>query len=149
MEADEALPLPLPLDKDFKDIGLAIRSSDFVQALDQEPLKVTGLTAARYVLKIDGEKVGDYTREQLAEGINLALESTPMIKQASRVHDLTLKHNNIHFARWREVQIALQDYKLAGEQAAVDALDKLEEQIVQQQRAAAQPIPRHYELAPE
>lgn len=148
-EDDDALPLPLPLEKDFKDVGLAIHSSDFVQALDQEPLKVTGLTAARYVLKIDGEKVGDYTREQLAQGINLALESTPMIKQASRVHDLTLKHNDIHFARWRDVQVTLQDYKFAGEQAAVDALDKLEDQIVQQQRAAAQPKPRHYELAPE
>jgi lysophospholipase L1-like esterase len=150
-EADDALPLPLPLplDKDFKDIGLAIRSSDFVQALDQEPLKLTGLTAARYGLKIDGEKVGDYTREQLAQGINLALAPTPMIKQASRVYDLTLKHNDIHFARWRDVQITLQDYKFVGEQAAVDALDKLEKEVVQEQRVAAQPIPRHYELAPE
>jgi len=151
VEADDALPLPLPLplDKDFPDVGLAVRSSDFVQALDQEPLKVTSLTAARYTLKIDGEKVGDFTKEQLAQGINLALESTPMMKQASRVHDLTLKHNDIHFARWRDVQITLQDYKFGGEQGAVDALDNLEEQIVQEQRATAQPKPRHYELLPD
>ena len=151
MEADDALPLPLPLplEKDFPDVGLAVRSSDFVQALDQEPLKVTSLTAARYTLKIDGEKVGDFTREQLAQGINLALESTPMLKQATRVHDLTLKHNDIHFARWRDVQITLQDYKFAGEQAAVAALDKLEQELVQQQHASAQPKPRHFELAPD
>ena len=150
-ETDRALPLPLPLplDKDFKDIGLAIRSSDFVQALDQEPLKVMGLTAARYVLKIDGEKVGDFTKEELQEGINLATLPTPMAKQAAMVHDLTLKHNDIHFARWRDVQVTLQDYKLAGEPAAVDALDKLEDQIVEQQRATAQPKPHHYELAAE
>jgi hypothetical protein len=72
-----------------------------------------------------------------------------MLKQASRVHDLTLKHNDIHFARWRDVQITLQDYKFASEQAAVAALDKLEEEIVQQQRASAQPKPRHFELAPD
>jgi hypothetical protein len=47
------------------------------------------------------------------------------------------------------VQVTLQDYKFAGAQAAVDALDRLEDQIVQQQRAAAQPKPRHYELTPE
>jgi len=150
-ETDSALPLPLPLplDKDFKDIGLAIRSSDFVQALDQEPLKVMGLTSARYVLKIDGEKVGDFTKEELQEGINLAMLPTPMAKQAAKVHDLTLKHNDIHFARWRDVQVALQDYTFAGQPAVVDALDKLEDQIVEEQRATAQPKPHHYELTPE
>jgi lysophospholipase L1-like esterase len=148
-ETDSALPLPLPLGEDFKDVGLAIRSSDFLEALDQEPLKVTGLTAAHYTLKIDGEKVGAFTQEQLQEGINLATLPTPMAKQAAKVHDLTLKHNNIHFVRWRDVQITLKDYKLAGEQAAVVALDRLEDQLVQQQRAAAQPKLRHYELAPE
>lgn len=63
--------------------------------------------AARYALKIDGEKVGDFTKEQLAEGINLALEPTPMLKQASSVYDLTVKHNDVHFARWREIQVPL------------------------------------------
>jgi lysophospholipase L1-like esterase len=149
MEADEALPLPLPQGDDFKDVDLAIHSSDFLEAVDQEPLKVTGLTSPRYALKIDGEKVGDFTQEQLQEGINLATLPTPMAKQAAKVHDLTLKHNNIHFVRWRDVQISLQDYKLAGEKAVVDALDKLEDQLVQQQRATAQPKPRRFELAPE
>jgi len=146
-ETDSALPMPV--DMDDKEVALSVGSSDFIQALDQEPLKVTGLTAARYVLKIDGEKVGDFTKEELQEGINLATFPTPMAKQAAKVHDLTLKHNDIHFACWRDVQVTLQDYKFAGEQAAVDALDRLEDQIVQQQRAAAQPKPRHYELTPE
>lgn len=150
-ETDNALPvpLPIPLDSIDKDFALAVHSSDFIEALDQEPLKVTGLTAARYTLKIDGEKVGDFTKEQLAEGINLALEPTPMLKQASSVYDLTVKHNDVHFARWREIQVPLQEFNFSREQAALDALDKLEDQIVQQQRATAQPKPRHYELAPD
>jgi lysophospholipase L1-like esterase len=45
-ETDSALPLPLPQGEEFKDVDLAIRSSDFVQALDQELLKVTGLNSA-------------------------------------------------------------------------------------------------------
>jgi lysophospholipase L1-like esterase len=150
-ETDEALPLPLPipLDSMDKDFALAVHSSDFIEALDQEPLKVTGLTAARYALKIDGEKVGDFTKEQLAEGINLALESTPMLKQASSVHDLTVNHNDVHFARWREIQVPLQEYHFSRAQAALDVLDKLEDQIVQQQRAMAKPKPRHFVLTPE
>jgi lysophospholipase L1-like esterase len=146
-ETDGALPMPLDLDD--KLVALSVHSSDFIEALDQEPLKVTGLASARYALTIDGEKAGDFTNEQLQEGINLATLPTPMAKQAAKVQDLTRKHNDIHFARWRNVQVTLQDYKLAGEQAAVNALDKLEEQIVKQQRAAAQPKPRHYELVPE
>jgi hypothetical protein len=85
----------------------------------------------------------------LEEGINLATLPTPMAKQAAKVHDLTLKHNDIHFARWRDVQISLKDYRLAEEPAVVDSLDKLEEQIVQLQRTTAKPQIRHYELAPE
>jgi lysophospholipase L1-like esterase len=150
-ETDEALPFPLPqpLDSNNKAFALAVRSSDFVEALDQEPLRVTGLAASRYALTIDGEKAGDFTKEELENGINLALLPTPMVKQAAKVHDLTLKHNEIHFARWRDVQVALQDLKFAREQAVVDALDTLEDEIVQQQRAAAQPQTRHYVLAPE
>ena len=150
-ETDGALPFPLQhlVDEGGKDVALAIHSSDFVEALDQEPLKVTGLTAERYALKIDGEKVGDFTKEKLAEGVNLALEGTPMSKQASRVHDLTVKHNVLHYARWREVQTPLQDLRVSGEQAALDALDKLEAATVQLQRATAQPRPRHYELTPD
>jgi hypothetical protein len=150
-ETDRALPAPLPHppDANSKDFALAVRSSDFVEALDQEPLKVTGLTTERYALMIDGEKVGDFLKEQLAEGFNLALEPTPMAKQALSVHDLTVKHNQVHFCRWREIQVPFQDLHLARNRAALNALDKLEEEIVQQQRAAAQPKPRHYELIPE
>jgi len=145
-ETDRALPMPLDLND--KVVALSVGSSDFIEALDQEQLKVTGLASTRYALKIDGEKVGDFTKEELQKGINLATLPTPMAKQAAKVHDLTLKHNDIHFARWRDVQVTLQDYKFAREQAAVDALDKLEDQIVEQQRATAQPKPRHYELGP-
>jgi lysophospholipase L1-like esterase len=146
-ETDGALPMSV--DMEDKPTALSVRSSDFIAALDQEPLKVTGLSAARHTLTIDGEKVGSFTKEQLEEGINLATLPTPMAKQAAKVHDLTLKHNDIHFARWRDVQISLKDYKLAAEPAVVEALNKLEEQIVQVQRATAKPLLRHYELKPE
>jgi len=67
------------------------------------------------------------------------------------VHDLTLKHNVVHFARWRQAGVNLDSLALPPVhlQAAADALDALEADVVQQQRAAAQPKSHRYELVPE
>jgi len=141
--------LPLPFEMNDAALALAVRSSDLVESLDQQPLKVTGLSAPRYLLKIDGEEVGTFTKEQLADGINLAVLPTPMLKQAKEVHTLTLKHNNIHFARWRQVQVPLQTETSPQVQKAMEALDALEADLVQRQRAAAQPKSHRYELIPQ
>jgi lysophospholipase L1-like esterase len=146
-QADRALPLPLNMSDPI--LKLAVQSSDVVESLDQEPLAVTGLTAPRYTLKIDGQEVGSFSREQLAAGINLALLPTPMAEQAQSVHTLTNSHNTIHFVRWRQVQVPLQDNPSRQTSKTMSALDALEADLVRQQRAAAQPKPHHYELVPQ
>src|ERR1043165_1945322 len=80
-QLDEALPMPVDLNDPV--VALAVKSSDFIQTLDQQPLKVTGLTSDNYSLKIDGDEIGAFTKEQLAEGVNLATLPTPMAKQAA------------------------------------------------------------------
>ncbi|RYG68727.1 GDSL family lipase [bacterium] len=143
--------LPFPLDTKDPAVALAIKSSDFIEKLNQEPLKVTGLAEARYVLNIDGEEVGEFGREELAQGVNLATLDTPMMDQARDVHRLTIKHNDQHWNRWRDIQMRLQ-----GRSAAVDAalppllkaLDAEEDATVAEQRATAQPKPHKFELAP-
>lgn len=146
-QTDAALPMPI----DARDavLMLAVRSSDFVEAMDRQPLKITGLAAARYSLKIDGQPVGSFSKEQLAEGVNLATLPTPMAKQAAEVHTLTLRHNLIHFTRWRQLQVPMEKDALPHLKAAMDALDDLEADLVQQQRATAQPKPRRYEVVEE
>lgn len=145
-ETDSALPMPLNLSDPT--VKLALQCSDFVRALDQEVLKVSGLSADRYTLKIDGESVGDFGREQLATGVNLATLPTPMEKQAQDVHDLTVKHNNIYYARWRELQVPLEGEAVPDLTKALADLDKVEGEVIEEQRAAAQPKPHHFELAP-
>jgi lysophospholipase L1-like esterase len=145
-QTDDALPLPLPMSDTA--LALAVHSSDVVEALDQEPLKVTGLSGARYRLKIDGEDVGTFTKEDLEAGVNLAMLATPMVKQASDVHALTWKHNDLHQARWRQVQMPLADDKSPAVQRALASLDALDAAIVKEQHAAAQPKPHRYELTP-
>ena len=141
--------LPMPMDAKDATLMLAVRSSDFVEKLNRQPLKVTGLTAARYTLRIDDESVGSFTREELADGVNLAVLSTPMAKQAAEVHALTLKHNNIHAARWRQLQVPLEKDAPAHLRGAMDALDTLEGDLVLAQRTTAQPRARRYQLTAE
>ena len=145
-QTDNALPMPL----DPKDplLMLAVKSYDTVDSVNQELLKVTGLESARYKLAIDGETVGTFTKEELAVGISLATMQTPMMKQAADVHAMTLRHNNIHNARWRVLQVPLANDGLPSAQSAMDALDKLESELVSKQRTAAQPKSHAYELTP-
>jgi lysophospholipase L1-like esterase len=140
--------LPMPLDQKDAALKLAVQCSDFFQALDSQPLKVTGLKGQRYQLKIDGQDVGTFSRQQLEEGLNLAQWPTPMVQQAQAVHNLTLKHNNIHATCWRELKVALAQETLPHLAQAVEALNNLEADLVTQQREAAQPKTRHYELLP-
>ena len=150
-QMDEALPMPVDLNDPV--VALAVKSSDFISALNQQTLKVTGLHAANYGLQLDGDEVGSFTREQLADGINLATLPTPMAKQAAEVHKLTLQHNNIHFQRWRQIQVPLAENKTPKVQAATKelmaALDEEEADVVKQQRAAAQSRPHQFQLVPK
>jgi lysophospholipase L1-like esterase len=141
--------LPMPLDQKDAALKLAVQCSDFFQALDWQPLKVTGLQAQRYQLKIDGQEVGTFSRQQLEDGLNLAQWPTPMVQQAQGVHSLTLKHNNIHAACWRELKVTLAQESLPHLAQAVEALNNLEADLVAQQRETAQPRARHYQLVPQ
>ena len=91
----------MPIDVKDSTIALAVKASDVEQALNQQTLKVSGLGAAKYALKIDGESVAELTKDELAAGVNLAEFDTPMFRQAKAVHELTLRHNDLHFQRWR------------------------------------------------
>ena len=145
-QEDEALPMPL----DGQDalMALVLRSSDFVEALDRQPLRVFGLPKARYELRVDGEPVGTFGSDGLASGINLAELSTPMTRQAAEVHALTLEHNALHWLRWRRIQVAFATTPSPELTEALRALDALEATVVKRQRAAAQPRPRRFELRP-
>jgi len=143
-EKDEALPMPIDFNEPV--MALAINSSDFMEALNQENLKVTGLTASKYNLAIDGQNVGAFSKEDLEKGINLARYQTPMWKQANEVLRLTRRHNDLHFARWRNIQVPFENTsENLGE--ALKALDMVERDLVKDQHAAAQPKEHKYELS--
>ena len=145
-QKDDALPMPVPMNDPL--MALAVKSSDFVEKFNRETLRVTGLDAPSYQLKINGRLIGAFSRETLASGINLAELDTPMMQQAAQVHDLTLKRADIHNIRWRQVQLPLQNMLPARAAAVEDNLDALDNDLAALQRATAQPAFCLYELTP-
>jgi lysophospholipase L1-like esterase len=143
--------LPFPLGNDDPAFQLALKSSDFVDALDKETLTVTNLTAPSYTLKIDGQEVGTFTKEELAAGVNLATLPTPMLKQALQVRDLTRRRSDVHNARWRQFQVPMADDKAVSKDLGnvLKALDGLDDSLRKEQRAAAQPQPHTFTLTPK
>lgn len=146
MQEDEALPMPVNLND--KPTALAVTSSDFEAALNQETLQVTGLPAGNFALTIDAKPVGTFAAAELEKGVNLAEKATPMAEQAARVHDLTLKRTNVHNARWRVVEVPLAPEQLSKSSAAMAGLDALDEELAVKQVSEAQPKPHRYELTP-
>jgi lysophospholipase L1-like esterase/flagellar basal body rod protein FlgB len=145
-QEDEALPFPI--DRADKVVAVALTSSDFLDALDRQTVKVAKLKAANYTLKIDGNAVGDFTREALAEGVNIANLDTPMWRQSRQVLEQIQLHNNTHFMRWRMMPASLAEFDPAYREA-FDAIGRLEGEIVKKQRVTALPKPHRFELSPK
>ncbi len=85
--------LPFPVQKQWRNV---LKYIDFQKNFNRQTLKVAKLAKGKYALKIDGEKVGEYTDEELAKGVNLAEnESTPQYKQALKVSKACLEFRQI------------------------------------------------------
>ncbi len=145
-ETDKSLPFPLDL-KDAE-TKLVLASSNFVQKIDEEPLTVTGLTAAHYVLAIDGTTVGTFTPDELSAGVNLALLDTPMLKQALAVNQLTTDHSNVHMTMWRNVEMPYAYDQGPALSKAIQALNALDFQLQTRRRMIAQPHAHTFTLTP-
>jgi lysophospholipase L1-like esterase len=144
-------PAPQPKwDSTNASAAMIVKLSGFYEALDQEPLQVSGLPTGDYQLKINGQVVGKFSDWQLNDGINLAGYRTPMLEQSYQVLALVWKQVAWRFYAWRDIQTRLMgDADPQVQQAAdglVAALTAQKDQDAEQQYAAARPQPTHYEL---
>jgi lysophospholipase L1-like esterase len=145
-QQDEALPMPVPMNDAAT--TLAVECSDFREKFNREILRVTGLSAPRYLLAINGHRIGVFTGEEFAAGLNLAEFDTPMMQQAAQVQALTIKRAGIHYSRWRQVQVPLEKILPARVAMVDDNLDALDNDLAVIQRVTAQPVYSIYELTP-
>jgi lysophospholipase L1-like esterase len=132
---------------------MVARLTHMYQDLDEETLKVAGLSAASYSLKIDGSRIGTFSKEQLAQGINLAQYDTPMMEQADKVLTLVWHRVDVRFYGWRGIQVPLRHNTMPGIQDDVHRilakLAQWQNTLADEAHTAAQPKPHHYELQTE
>lgn len=90
---DDALPF-FPADA-----ASILAWTPILEDLNQYSLKVTGLQAGKYEVRIGGKKVADFTAEQLAAGVNLAsaaLANGPIADQVRSVRTAIENKNRYH-----------------------------------------------------
>src|SRR6185437_16703418 len=96
-------------------------------------------------LKIDDRTIGVFTREQLSEGVNLALLSTHMENQARDVDGIEKERTGLDEAVFN---LLIEDPKVDGATEAAATIRSKDAALAQEQRKAAVPKPHHFSLAP-
>jgi len=148
--------LPWPFDRDTErnpDAKLTLAVSDIESLFNRYTLKITGLKAAHYQVTVDGKAIGVVDASALASGVDLAaLPGLPSNQQAALVLGLTRKHNDLHFRRWRQVQLAngrkgIDDVP-ADVQTQLTALDGQEADALKELHAMLITKPHNVELTP-
>lgn len=140
-QLDRALPLPISLSNGTVELTDAL--SDLFEELDQETLRATGLAAGSYELRIDNQKIAQFSEAELSKGINLAEYDTPMQGQAFDVMLEALHRNNLH---WERLPVFTAQPALPDQQAALQFISEMEQREEETERKSAQPQVRKYEL---
>jgi hypothetical protein len=148
---DDALPMPIDSRAEP-----ALKLAPILEDLSRYDVRISGLAAGTYQVKIDGESAGEVSSAELAKGWNLSMAAEPMVKQGRRVLELVFNKNNLYFHRWRDVQL----YEFPGwskspeaekvhEQLLSAELARLDKQIAEQEsqiESARKPKPHHFEF---
>jgi lysophospholipase L1-like esterase len=142
-QLDNSLPLPLPLENEMMQFVLGI--SDLA-AMDQQVLKVANLPRQHYVLQIDGKVIGNFTGQQLATGVNLALYQTPMQGQAKDVDGTEFERVQLDQAMFI---LTINDPKSAVDPVVTRGIEAKEAALLEEERKACLPHPHTFELLPQ
>jgi lysophospholipase L1-like esterase len=139
-QLDEALPLPLDFNNAMTTLLLQI--SD-IGDVDQQMLRIDGLKAGNYNLKIDDKQIASFSSAELQNGVNLALYKTPMLEQARDIaskEDERAEFDRTRFALSADVK------QIATTGIAESTLRAAQENIGAEVRKELDPKPHHFEL---
>lgn len=97
---DNALPAFLDQDAELTQKYVPIQSE-----LDDYHFSVTGLKAGNWKLTVQGQEVGTFSADALANGVNLAQYPGPWKKLADEINDMSYQQEHLYFIRWRELSL--------------------------------------------
>lgn len=133
--ADDCLPMPV----DDRAMA-ALKLAPVLDELNRYELKVAGLPADRYDVMVDGEFATTLTKQELANGWNLAATAGPISRQAKEVLALIVKKNLVVQTLW--------EAGIHGRNDEIPGLQKQHDDLVAQITAACQPKPHHFVIKP-
>lgn len=146
---DQALPMPIDARAEA-----ALKLAPILAELNRYELRIAGLAAGDYEVKIDGEVVGKVSHEALAKGWNLAMEAGPITRQSRKVLDLVFQKNDVFFRRWRDVQLftlpgwAQNPSSDAGRKAELASMDRRIAELEAELKSLRQPVQHHVDVTP-
>ena len=147
---DEALPMPIDAQADS-----ALSLVPVLKDLNVYELKITGLPAGPYTVRIDGETAATVSAGELAAGWNLARSAGPVTDQAQKLLSLVVRKNDAYFTRWRSVQLySAPEWAVPAAELEKNRqveLTRLDREIADLEAAidtARQPKLRHFLIAP-
>lgn len=141
---DDSLPFPIP-----DDARAVLPLYPLILELSQYTLKVTGLTAASYTLKVNASELGIVSAKDLAQGINLTTFGQGAIATQGKAVLAEVGAKEGLVGQWRGLsRTASAPDAPADQKARLAALTKQVEAADAKIRAAAQPKKLHFELTP-
>jgi lysophospholipase L1-like esterase len=139
-QLDEALPLPLEFNNAMTPMALGI--SDLGQ-LDQMILRIESLYPGQYELLIDGKRIASFSRDELQQGVNLALFKTPMLDQAHGIDWTEDRRTTMDQARFI---LSAEVTPSATSAIAETRLRDAQEELIAAMRKDLHPKPHRFEL---
>ncbi|MEI7683426.1 MAG: GDSL-type esterase/lipase family protein [Planctomycetota bacterium] len=145
---DERLPFPIP-----DDTRAVLAIDPTILDMSQYTLKVTGLKAGNYELKVEGGSLGTVTAAELEAGVNLTsfgpgLKGANPIAAQSKAILAAVSARAALVGQWRSLSAGVTRNKgPADGPAQLAALTKRVEEADEQIRVAARPRKMHYELS--
>jgi hypothetical protein len=136
-DASLSLNAPLPWPAPQPSVRLA-RAWPQINAMGRVRLKLKGLSAGSYSLRVDGSDAGEYTAERLSSGIPLNSSSVQSIEAAAALAALIRQRADLSFMNWRQIQLPFAGkYKAAP--ASVSSLESLANEMSESARMLARP----------
>jgi lysophospholipase L1-like esterase len=115
--------VPMPMDGSWDANSLALER--FTETLNRHRLTVAGLTGARYTLLADDVEVGQFSRQELAAGIDLtALQKFPTTARSQQILPLLRDRRKCGYAVFRKNYSGGADPKRAALDERLQALCK-------------------------
>jgi len=144
-QQDASLPLP----QSFTDATMELvrAAGGTIDALDEEILKVQGLAAGRYRIRVDDDLLTPvFSEADLANGVNLAMHDTPMVWQAMGVRWSGQEKNAVHES-WMRAQVRAKTLPATG--SLTRDLEALETALDKERVATRQPKPHRMAIVPD